>query len=51
MEMMLEGILSIQNGDHPLLVRRKLESFTAITYHDKVNQKGKGISNSEEIEV
>lgn len=31
MEMMLEGILSIQNGDHPLLVRRKLESFTAET--------------------
>jgi len=29
MEMMLEGILSIQNGDHPVLVRRKLESFTA----------------------
>lgn len=51
MEMMLEGILSIQNGDHPLLVRRKLESFTAITYQDKVNRKGKGISKSEEIEV
>ncbi|GJM83671.1 hypothetical protein HMSSN139_61670 [Paenibacillus sp. HMSSN-139] len=31
MDMMLEGILSIQNGDHPLLVRRKLESFTAET--------------------
>lgn len=31
MEMMLEGILSIQNGDHPLLVRRKLESYTAET--------------------
>ncbi|AZS17534.1 flagellar motor protein [Paenibacillus lutimineralis] len=29
MEMMLEGILSIQNGDHPVLVRRKLESFGA----------------------
>ena len=28
MEMMLEGILSIQNGDHPVLVRRKLESFS-----------------------
>lgn len=31
MEMMLEGILSIQNGDHPLLVRRKLESYTSDT--------------------
>ncbi|MGG6312851.1 flagellar motor protein [Paenibacillus macerans] len=31
MDMMLEGILSIQNGDHPLLVRRKLESYTADT--------------------
>lgn len=29
MEMMIEGILSIQNGDHPLLVRRKLESYAA----------------------
>ncbi|MNO89865.1 Chemotaxis protein PomA [compost metagenome] len=36
MEMMLEGILSIQNGDHPLLVRRKLESFTAITHKETV---------------
>ncbi len=34
MEMMLEGILSLQNGDHPLLVRRKLESFTAETRRD-----------------
>ncbi|GGG08130.1 flagellar motor protein [Paenibacillus aceti] len=31
MEMMLEGIVSIQNGDHPILVRRKLESFAAGT--------------------
>jgi chemotaxis protein MotA len=30
MEMMLEGILSIQNGDHPALVRRKLKSFAII---------------------
>ncbi|SDG28811.1 chemotaxis protein MotA [Fontibacillus panacisegetis] len=42
MEMMLEGILSIQNGDHPLLVRRKLVSFTAITHQ-------KAASPSEEI--
>lgn len=28
-EMMIEGVLSVQNGDHPLLVRRKLESFTS----------------------
>ncbi|MNJ63567.1 Chemotaxis protein PomA [compost metagenome] len=27
MEMILEGVLSIQNGDHPLLVKRKIESF------------------------
>lgn len=27
MEMILEGVLSIQNGDHPLLVKRKVESF------------------------
>lgn len=31
MEMILEGILSIQNGDHPLLVRRKLESYNVDT--------------------
>lgn len=29
MEMILEGVLSVQNGDHPLLVRRKMESFLA----------------------
>lgn len=34
MEMMLEGILSLQNGDHPMLVRRKLESFTADVRRD-----------------
>ncbi|WP_018749954.1 flagellar motor protein [Paenibacillus sanguinis] len=28
MELILEGILSIQNGDHPLLVRRKLEAYS-----------------------
>lgn len=44
MEMMLEGILSIQNGDHPLLVRRKLESFMAVTHH-------KAAGPSEEIEA
>ncbi|NJJ39505.1 flagellar motor protein [Paenibacillus apii] len=27
MEMLLVGILSVQNGDHPLLVRKKLASF------------------------
>ncbi|WP_019635662.1 flagellar motor protein [Paenibacillus fonticola] len=27
MEIILEGVLSIQNGNHPTLVRRKLESF------------------------
>lgn len=27
MEMMIEGVLSIQNGDHPILIRRKMESF------------------------
>lgn len=27
MEMILEGVLSIQNGDHPMLVRRKMGSF------------------------
>lgn len=51
MEMMLEGILSIQNGDHPLLVRRKLESFTAMIHQDKGNRKEKEVSKSEEIEV
>ncbi|MEF2968133.1 flagellar motor protein [Paenibacillus sp. M1] len=38
MEMMLEGILSLQNGDHPLLVRRKLESFTADARRDLAPQ-------------
>ncbi|GIO88512.1 motility protein A [Paenibacillus faecis] len=33
MEMMLEGVLSLQNGDHPILVRRKLESYTAGARH------------------
>ncbi|WP_379135490.1 flagellar motor protein [Paenibacillus sp. sgz500958] len=28
MEMLLVGILSLQNGEHPLLVRKKLASFT-----------------------
>lgn len=27
MELMLEGIISLQNGDHPILLRRKLESL------------------------
>lgn len=40
MEMMLEGILSLQNGDHPLLVRRKLESFTADVRRDVSQQTG-----------
>ncbi|WP_334072113.1 MULTISPECIES: flagellar motor protein [Paenibacillus] len=34
MEMMLEGVLSLQNGDHPVLVRRKLESYIAGARHD-----------------
>ncbi|AWB46194.1 flagellar motor protein [Paenibacillus sp. CAA11] len=29
MEMLLLGILSVQNGDHPSLVRKKLESFAS----------------------
>ncbi|MFD1178824.1 flagellar motor protein [Paenibacillus puldeungensis] len=41
MELMLEGILSIQNGDHPLLVRRKLDSFSVnarrLLHHDDVS--------------
>ncbi|WP_223065915.1 flagellar motor protein [Paenibacillus caui] len=29
MEMIVLGVLSVQNGDHPLLVRKKLESFAS----------------------
>lgn len=28
MEMLIEGVLSIQNGENPQLVRKRLESFT-----------------------
>ena len=28
MEMMLEGVLAIQNGENPQLVRKRLESYT-----------------------
>lgn len=28
MEMLLEGVLAIQNGENPHLVRKRLESFT-----------------------
>lgn len=34
MEMLLVGILSLQNGDHPLLVRKKLNSFISDTTTD-----------------
>lgn len=31
MELLLEGILAVQNGEHPLLVRKKLASYTSDT--------------------
>lgn len=31
MELLLEGILAVQNGEHPLLVRKKLASYTSTT--------------------
>ncbi|PYE50601.1 flagellar motor protein [Paenibacillus barcinonensis] len=33
MEMMLEGVLAIQNGENPQLVRKRLESFTLTHRH------------------
>ncbi|MBP2001744.1 chemotaxis protein MotA [Paenibacillus shirakamiensis] len=45
LEMLLFGILSVQNGDHPLLVRKKLESFTADRRTPRVE---KDLSNSTE---
>ncbi|MNI46697.1 Chemotaxis protein PomA [compost metagenome] len=35
MEMLLVGILALQNGDHPQLVRKKLSSFTADSPADR----------------
>jgi chemotaxis protein MotA len=35
MEMLLVGILALQNGDHPQLVRKKLSSFTSVSAADK----------------
>lgn len=35
MEMLLVGILALQNGDHPQLVRKKLSSFIADSAADK----------------
>lgn len=41
MEMLLIGILSLQNGDHPLLVRKKLSSFIQGTdTNDRVETRG-----------
>lgn len=35
MEMLLVGILAVQNGDHPQLVRKKLNSFIAVSEADR----------------
>lgn len=41
MEMLLIGILSLQNGDHPLLVRKKLSSFIQDTdTNDRAETRG-----------
>lgn len=34
MELIVLGVLSVQNGDHPMLVRKKLEAFAAVDPHD-----------------
>lgn len=31
MELLLEGILAVQNGEHPLLVRKKLTSYASVS--------------------
>jgi len=38
MELMLEGILALQAGENPQLIKKKLASFI----HDKESKKGKG---------
>jgi chemotaxis protein MotA len=41
LEMLLVGILSLQNGDHPLLVRKKLSSFISDTdTNDRAETRG-----------
>lgn len=41
MEMLLVGILSLQNGDHPLLMRKKLNSFISNTdTNDRAETRG-----------
>ncbi|GAB6991367.1 flagellar motor protein [Paenibacillus pini] len=41
MELLLQGVLAVQNGEHPNLVRKKLNSFTPVErYHIPVAKEG-----------
>jgi chemotaxis protein MotA len=35
MEIMLEGVISIQRGDHPAVLKEKLQSFLAPAIREK----------------
>ncbi|WP_054957565.1 flagellar motor protein [Paenibacillus dakarensis] len=41
MELLLEGILAVQNGEHPLLVRKKLASYASFA-HSSRNLEARG---------
>ncbi|AIQ20849.1 flagellar motor protein MotA [Paenibacillus sp. FSL H7-0357] len=43
MEMLLVGILALQNGDHPQLVRKKLSSFTADSEGSRKREYARGL--------
>ncbi|MGV2806869.1 motility protein A, partial [Clostridium perfringens] len=40
MELLLEGIMAVQNGEHPLLVRKKLASFASAGTTDIPSSRG-----------
>ncbi|MBW4081605.1 flagellar motor protein [Paenibacillus sp. S150] len=44
MEMLMVGILALQNGDHPQLVRKKLRSFLAGSARQRSNEDSRGVS-------
>lgn len=43
MEMLMVGILALQNGDHPQLVRKKLSSFVTASPDDRENGQDRGL--------
>lgn len=51
MELIVLGVISVQNGDHPLLVRKKLEAFAATDPHDQTLRTQRKQADSEAQEV